>query len=84
MNDRGAVIEKMVDQYRDQLEEKDDDDLLGSSRLAIFREDAKVLVHNMLEALREETIEELVESYQKNLEGMSEQELFGGQGDSKQ
>jgi hypothetical protein len=71
---REDVIEQMVEQYRAQLEEQEDEELLGN-RLKRMREDANVLVSNMLESLREETIEEMVEQYQKELERKSDHEL---------
>jgi hypothetical protein len=79
---REDVIDNMVEQYRAQLEEKEDEELLGS-RLEQMREDAKVLVSNMLESLREATIQEKGEKYQKELESKSDHELFGGQDDSE-
>ena len=80
---REDVIENMVEQYRAQLEEKEDEELLGS-RLEQMREDAKVLVSNMLESLREATIEEMVEQYRRQLDGKPVEELIGGQDDSEQ
>jgi CHAD domain-containing protein len=80
---REDVIENMVEQYRDQLEAQDDEELLGN-RLEIFRENANVLVSNMLESLREETIEEMVKRYQRHLDGKPDEELIGGQDDSEQ
>jgi hypothetical protein len=79
---REDVIDNMVEQYRAQLEEKEDEELLGH-RLQRMREDAKVLVSNMIESVREATIEEKVEIYQKELESKSDHELFGGQDDSE-
>jgi len=73
---REDVIEKLVDQYREQLEEKDDEDLLGS-RLETIREAAKLLLSNRLESERDETIERLVEQYQEELKSKSDEELFG-------
>ena len=37
MNDRDELIERMVDQYREQVEAKDDDELLGDT-LTTLRE----------------------------------------------
>lgn len=79
---REDVIENMVEQYRANLEEQEDEELLGH-RLQRMREDAKVLVSNMMESVREATIEEKVEKYQKELESKSDHELFGGQDDSE-
>ena len=75
--------EDLIEQSRAQLEEKEDEELLGS-RLEQMREDANVLVSNMLETLRGEAIEEKVEQYQKELDSKSDHELFGGQDDSEQ
>ena len=80
---REDVIKTKVEQFRAQLEEQEDEELLGS-RLNIFRENAKVLVSNMLESVREATIEEKVEQYQKELGSKSDHELIGGQNDSEQ
>ncbi len=80
---REVVIEQMVEQYRANLEEQEDEELLGH-RLQRMREDAKVLVSNMLESLREETIEEMVEQYRRQLDGKPDEELIGGQDDSEQ
>jgi hypothetical protein len=71
---REDVIEQLVEQYRANLEEQEDEELLGN-RLQRMREDAKVLVSNMMESVREATIEEKVEKYQKELQGRSDQEL---------
>lgn len=71
---REDVIKTLVEQYRVQLAEQEDEELLGG-RLEIFREDSKVLVSNMLESLREEAIDEMVEQYQKELESKSDHEL---------
>ena len=69
MNDRDEVIQRMLDEYREQLDEEDDDELLGD-KLAFLRED---------------TIERLVEQYQEELEGKSDEELLGeNQDDSEQ
>lgn len=83
MKNREDVIENMVDQYREQLEEKDDDELLGGT-LEQLCEDAKVLLANTLESVREETIEEMVEQYRRQLDGKPDKELIGGQDDSEQ
>lgn len=80
---REDVIENMVEQYRAHLEEKEDEELLGS-RMEQMREDAKVLVSNMLESLRENTIEQMVEQYQQQLDGKPDEQLIGGQDDSEQ
>ena len=80
---REDVIENMVEQYRAQLEEKEDEDLLGS-RLEQMRKDANVLFANTLEDVREETIEAMVEQYQRQLDGKPDKELIGGQDDSEQ
>lgn len=58
---RDDVIEQMVEKYREDLEEKDDEDLLGST----------------LEEMRQEAIENLLERYQEELEGKSDKELEG-------
>jgi len=66
MNDRDEMIQRMLDEYREQLEEEEDDELLG----------------DRLEFLREDTIERLVEKYQEELERKSGEKLFGeNQGD---
>ena len=52
MTDRQNMIERMVEQYRDDLDEKDDDELLGGT----------------LDTLREHTIERMTERYQAELE----------------
>ncbi len=83
MMNREDVIDNMVGQYRAQLEEKEDEELLGG-RLEIFREDTKVLVSNMLESLREEAIEEMVEQYRRQLDGKPDEELIGGRDGSEQ
>lgn len=41
------------------------------------------MLGNILEDLREETIERLVEQHQQELEGKSDEELIGGQDDSE-
>lgn len=80
---REDVIKTMVEQYRVQLAEQEDEELLGN-RLNRMRENAKVLISNVLESLREETIEEMVEQYQKELESKSDNELIGGRDGSEQ
>ena len=79
---REDVIKTKVEQFRAQLEEQEDEELLGS-RLNIFRENAKVLVSNMLESLRGKAIEDLAWQYQMELESKSDEELFGGHDDSE-
>lgn len=56
MTDRETMIERMVDQYREDLEEKGDDELLGDT----------------LTALREHTIERMTEHFQDELEEQSD------------
>jgi hypothetical protein len=80
---REDVIENMVEQYRGQLEEQEDEELLGGT-LDTLREDAKVLFANTLEDVREGTIEEMVEQYQRQLDGKPDEELIGGHDDSEQ
>ena len=81
---RENVIERMVEQYREHLEEKNDEELLGSRRLEVIRENVEVLISNMVDYVREETIEEMVDQYQRQLDGKPDEELFGGQDDSEQ
>ena len=57
--DRDDIIEHLVGLYREVLEEKDDEDLLGDS----------------LEEVRETTIEEILERYQDDLEAMTDEQL---------
>jgi hypothetical protein len=59
--EREEVVEALVAKYKDILEEKDDEELLG----------------NTLEKLREETVEAMVESYQESLDEMDDEELLG-------
>lgn len=59
---RDELIEKLVSKYRDVLEEKDDEDLLGSTAL---------------EQVREQAAESLVESYRECVEDMEDAELLG-------
>ena len=58
---RDEVIEDLVGKYREALEEKDDEDLLG----------------NTLERAREEAVEEMVERYQEHVEEMDDEDLLG-------
>lgn len=79
---REDVIENMVEQYRAQIEEQEDEELLGGT-LEKMREDAKVLFANTLESVRGATIEKKDEQYQRDLESKSDHELIGGQDDSE-
>ena len=58
---REDVIEQMVEQHRETLEAKDDEELLGKT----------------LERVREKTIEARVEQFEEELEGESNEELLG-------
>jgi len=58
---RDEVIEQLLDQYREQLEEKDNEELLGTT----------------LDKMRENAIEAMVERYQESVEEMDDEFLFG-------
>jgi hypothetical protein len=76
MTDRQNMIERMVEQYRDDLDEKDDDELLGGT-LDTLREHT---IERMTERYQAELEEELkckMETYQDELEEQSNEDLLG-------
>lgn len=59
--DREQIIERLLDKWRQELDEKDNEELLGDA----------------LDRVREEVIQAKVENYQEDLEDQDDEELLG-------
>lgn len=73
---REDVIDTMVDQYREQLEEKDNDELLGDT-LTTLREHTIERMTERYQAGLDEEMKCKIEHFQDTLDEQSDEDLLG-------